>query len=38
MRTLKKAFYLAAAGTVVTAIVKAFILAEGFATALKGNM
>lgn len=38
MRNLRKAFYLIAAGTVVTAIVKAFILAEGFAAALKGSM
>jgi hypothetical protein len=38
MRTLKKAFYLTAAATVLTAVAKALILAEGFAAALKGCM
>lgn len=38
MRTLKKAFYLTAAATMLTAIAKALIMAEGLANALKGCM
>ena len=35
---LKTVFYIAAAGTIITAIIKAIILAEGFGAAFKGCM